>query len=78
MFNDELIGQFISRLPQLIVKIFTVSMMVFHLLFAIIVFRQTRVMSKVVEAKISPSLVFITVIHLLSSLFVLGWVILFL
>jgi len=78
MNPDDFISGLFNQLPGLIVKVFTVTMMIFHLLFSAIILRQTRVMTKVVEAKISPTLVGMTVIHLLASLFVLIWVILLL
>jgi len=78
MNPDDFISGLFDQLPGLIVKVFTVTMMIFHLLFSAIILRQTRIMTKVVEAKISPTLVAVTVIHLLASLFVLIWVILLL
>jgi hypothetical protein len=61
-----------------IFKIFVIILLVLHLLFTIIVARQTKLMNQVVEAGISPAILLLSVIHVLFSLFVLLWAILFL
>lgn len=78
MSSNEFIFNFINLLPFLLIKIFTVILLIMHVLFAVIIVRQTKNMSKIIEAQISPTINLITVIHLLASLSVLGWAIIFL
>lgn len=72
------ITDFFAFFPSSIVKFIALSFLVLHLLFSIIVLRQTQVMTRVVHAGISPLIFFLSLAHLLSSLFVFFWVILFL
>ena len=80
MPSDELIFELIRDLPFLLIKIFTVILLFMHVLFSIIIVRQTKNMVKIVEAQISPTIYLISMIHLFASLGVLVWavVILFL
>ncbi|MBI2617611.1 hypothetical protein HYW55_05760 [Candidatus Gottesmanbacteria bacterium] len=64
--------------PQILIKFIALSFLVLHLLFSIIVVRQTQVMTRVVHANISPIIIILSLIHLLSSILVFTWVILFL
>lgn len=77
MFTAELILNIISLLPFLLIKIFTVILLIMHVLFSVIIVKQTKNMSKIVEAQISPTIYLITVIHMIASLSVLGWAIIF-
>jgi len=78
MPSDELIFDLISRLPFVLIRIFTVIALLLHLFFSIIIVRQTKIMIKIVEAQISPTIYLISVIHFLISLTVFLWAILFL
>ena len=78
MPSDELIFDLISRLPFVLIRIFTVIALLLHLFFSIIIVRQTKIMIKIVEAQISPTIYLIYVIHFLISLTVFLWAILFL
>jgi len=67
-----------SDLPLLVVKIFAVSILILHLLFSLILVRQVKLMTRVVEVEISPLITTLAVIHLLASAFILLWTIIFL
>lgn len=68
----------LNSIPFLLFKPFIIVLLILHLLFSIVVVRQTKLMSKVVEAQISPAIYTISIIHLLYSVFLFIWVILFL
>ncbi len=61
----------------LLLKSGIIILLLIHVLFSLVVVRQTKLMIKVVAAKISPSIYAISLIHLGVSLFVLAWAILF-
>lgn len=77
MTPDEIIFNLLSRLPFILIKIFTIILLLMHVLFSVIILRQTRIMSKIVEAQISPTIYLISIIHLLISISVLIWAFLF-
>ena len=77
MNADEFLINLITFLPAFIVKGFVVLFLILHLLFSIIVLRQTRLMNTVLEAKIAPGIYLFSLIHLLSSIFVFIWVIIY-
>ena len=76
--TDEIINQLFTFLPLFLVKIFSVVLLGIHALFSVILLRQIRLMTKVVEVKSSSIIFTIGVVHLLSSIFLLLWAILFL
>ena len=76
--NDEFLNQLFTVLPLLLIKIFSVVLLGIHVLFSVILLRQIRLMTKVVEVKSSGIIFTIGVVHLLSSIFLLLWSILFL
>ena len=76
--TDEIINQLFTFLPLFLVKIFSVVLLGIHALFSVILLRQIRLMTKVVEVKSSGLIFTIGVVHLLSSIFLLLWAILFL
>lgn len=78
MTFEEFILYIIPLLPALIIKIIAVAILLLHFIFSIVVTRQTKLMLSVVEARLSPLIYAISLIHLASSLFVLIWAILFL
>ena len=78
MTLDEIIFNLISNLPFMLIRIFTVILLLMHILFSIIIVRQTKNMTKIVEAQISPTIYMITIIHLLVSIVVLVWAVFFL
>lgn len=61
----------------LILKIFLVLVILFHLFFSIVLVQQTKLMIKVVEAGISPLILFTAIIHLFFSFFVLVSILIF-
>ncbi|OIO14051.1 hypothetical protein COV53_01250 [Candidatus Gottesmanbacteria bacterium CG11_big_fil_rev_8_21_14_0_20_37_11] len=65
-------------IPAVILKILTIMLILVHNAFAVVVLRQTKLMSKIVEANISKIIYFISLSHLFASLAVLVWTILFL
>ncbi|OGG20347.1 hypothetical protein A3D03_02260 [Candidatus Gottesmanbacteria bacterium RIFCSPHIGHO2_02_FULL_40_13] len=58
-------------------KLLIVIVLLLHLAFSILLFQQTRLMIKVVEAGISPVILSITIIHLLISIAVLFGILVF-
>lgn len=78
MTIEEFILHIIPLLPALIIKIIAVAILLLHFIFSIVVIRQTKLMLSVVEARLSPLIYAISLIHFVSSLFVLIWAILFL
>lgn len=76
--NDELLNQLFTVLPLFLIKIFSVVLLGMHVLFSVILLRQIRLMTKVVEVKSSGIIFTMGVVHLLSSIFLLLWAILFL
>jgi hypothetical protein len=77
MASEEMIKILLGVAP-LFLKIFLLMLLLLHIAFSLVLVRQTKLMIKVVEAEISPTIYFISVIHLLFSTFVLLWVIIFL
>lgn len=75
---DQIISDLINQLPSRLFNIISIILLVMHFLFALVVVRQTKLMLKVVEAQISAAIYAVSIIHLLVSLFVLLWAILFL
>jgi len=75
---EQIFANIFSGVPLLLLKFFAIAFLLLHLAFSLILVRQTRLMNRVVEAKIAPSLLAISIIHLMASIFVLVWVILFL
>lgn len=78
MTAEELLQSLFTVVPVFLIKIFSVILLGIHTLFAIILLRQVRLMTRVVMAKNSGIIFTIGVIHLLASIFVLLWAILFL
>ncbi|OGG07905.1 hypothetical protein A3D05_03835 [Candidatus Gottesmanbacteria bacterium RIFCSPHIGHO2_02_FULL_40_24] len=77
MITDEVLNELIRVLPIILIKIFTVGLLALHLLFSLIIVRQARIMTKIIEAGISPVIVSISVFHFIISFLVLVWVMLF-
>lgn len=75
---NTIIDALISSGAFIVIKYISIILMILHVLFSLIVVRQTQMMTKVLEAKISPLILLISIIHLLASIFVLFWAILFL
>lgn len=78
MISQELIAYIFTRAPFLIAKILVIILLLVHLVFSLVVVRQTKMMIKVVEAKISSVIYSISLLHLFASLFVLVWTTIFL
>ncbi len=62
---DSMFGLFTSI--HFVFKLLIVIVLLLHLTFSILLFQQTRLMIKVVEAGISPAILSITIIHLIIS-----------
>lgn len=69
MTLENLIAVIISLSPFLLIKICVLVLLFLYSAFAFILFRQTEGMAKVVEAEISPTIVFLAVFHLLGAVF---------
>lgn len=72
-FNDLLF----SSGSYFILKVIFICLISVHLLFSLIIVRQTQMMVKMVEVKISSAVYLVSVVHLLSSLFVLFWTVVY-
>lgn len=77
MTFEELLVLFFTR-GTLLIKIPVAILSLLHLAFSILLLRQTTLMNKVVEADISPVISGLALIHLASSLFIFGWIMIFL
>lgn len=75
---DDFITAIFAAAPFFLFKLFTVILLLLHLAFSAVLTRQTKLMTTVVEAKISPAIYAVSIIHFLVSLFVLIWAVLFL
>lgn len=64
MTAEQLILLLISFWPWAYVKFFLLVLMIFYLIFSAILFRQIDLMSRMVEAQITPALKLIGLIHL--------------
>lgn len=78
MFSDQMIFDLIKNLPFTLFRVFTVLLLLMHILFSFIIVRQTKIMSKIVEAQISPVVNFLTLVHFFISVAVSSWAVLFL
>lgn len=57
-----------------VTKPFILVILTLHILFAIVLIRQTKLMLEIVEARISATIMAISVAHFLSSIGVFLWV----
>ncbi|OGG13406.1 hypothetical protein A3D77_04890 [Candidatus Gottesmanbacteria bacterium RIFCSPHIGHO2_02_FULL_39_11] len=64
----DFIFTFLGITPLFLLKIVFLSLFFFYIIFSIILFRQTKMMIRVVEAGISPVILTVTFIHLLASI----------
>lgn len=78
MAFEQIFTSIVSSLPMFIIKLFAIALLILHLGFSIVIVRQTKLMIRVVEAQISPVIYMISVLHLISSVLLLVWVMLFL
>lgn len=78
MSPEQFIAFFLSRGPFMVLKVFFIALLLIHVLFSLLLIRQTKMMLRVVEAKISPLIYGISIVHALFSVFVLLWTALFL
>lgn len=73
----ELIVSLLSPILALqIVKLFIIAFLAIYIIFAFVLLRQAEVMLKTVEAQISPVIYVIAIVHLLSPILILLFVIL--
>ncbi|MCL4338430.1 hypothetical protein M1271_01940 [Patescibacteria group bacterium] len=77
MTIEQILVTFITSAPAVFIKAVAVIILFLHLAFSVVVVRQTKLMTGVVEANISPAIYGIAIIHFLFSLFVFMWAILF-
>lgn len=82
MNDSSLLVQFFGWLAQitpfLVARLFAQVLIGFHVVFSFIMLRQVRRMTKVVEARVSPVITSIAVLHLLVSLLAFVWAIILL
>lgn len=77
MTVEQFIINILQAAPLVLLKLFVIALLLFHVSFSVILIKQTKTMIKVLEAQISPALYTISIIHFLFSLFVLIWVLIF-
>lgn len=75
---DQLLINLIPVIPWILFKLLALALLLLHVAFSAVLLRQTKLMITVVEAKISPTIYAITIIHLLFSIFLFLWTIFFL
>lgn len=78
MTPEEIILEFIRTVPFVLIKPFALILLFLHIFLSIVIVRQTKLMIKVVEAKISPTIYAIAVVHLFSSFALFLWALIFL
>lgn len=78
MTIEEILANITSTVPLLLVKPIASVLLIFHLLFSLLLVRQTKLMISVVESKVSPTIYAISIIHLIASAAVFIWAIVFL
>ncbi len=78
MITEEMLTQLLVSAPIILVKVFSIVLMIFHLVFSAVLVKQTKLMIAVLEARISSTIYAVSIIHFLTSLFVLLWAILIL
>lgn len=77
MTVEELLPVIFNTAPYLLIKLFAVILLLLHLAFSVVLIRQTKSMTGVLEAKISPTIYAVSIVHFLVSLFTLVWTIIF-
>lgn len=70
-----LIDQIPSNVVLIFIKIIAIAFLVLHLIFSVVLFRQTLMMSQTVEGQASKVIITLASIHLLFSVFVFLWTI---
>jgi len=75
---SSLVNAILTISPWFIIKIAVLILLVFYLIFAAVLNRQVSLMNQVLEAKFSPFLKFIAVIHLIAILLIFLLVLIFL
>lgn len=78
MNSSELITFITNISPWLVVKIGILVFLIFYVFFAAILNRQVTLMNQVLEAKFSPVIKLLAVIHLFVTIFILIIALLFL
>ncbi|OGG13877.1 hypothetical protein A2773_03790 [Candidatus Gottesmanbacteria bacterium RIFCSPHIGHO2_01_FULL_39_10] len=75
---DNFLTGLINFSPFLLIKIPILVLLFLYIIYALIILRQTMIMSKIVEVDVTPTLQFITLIHFLASIAIFFWVLFFL
>lgn len=75
-FEQFFAGNF-PFVPFIIFKILIIAMLLLHTAFSLILVRQTKLMISVIEEKVSSVIYAASMTHLLFSVFVVIWTILF-
>ena len=78
MITPDILNYLFTEAPLLIAKILVLILLLVHLVFSLVVLRQTKLMIKVVEANISKGIYIFALLHLAASIFVFMWTLLFL
>jgi len=69
MTPEQIIATILSLSPFYFIKICCLTLLLLYLTFAFVLLRQTQVMTKVIEAEISPTIVLLALFHLLGAIF---------
>ncbi len=72
MTPEQFLMLLVSWWPWVFLKIFTVILAFFYMIFSAICLRQIDLMNQMVEAQISPLLRLVGIVHLGAAIFILG------
>lgn len=75
MIFDQVLSFFAHITLGGVLKFLTIVFLLIYLLFAFVLVKQTKVMIQTVEANISPIIYFISIVHLLTVVIILLFVI---
>ncbi|MBI4067351.1 hypothetical protein HY407_03130 [Candidatus Gottesmanbacteria bacterium] len=74
----ELLRNILQESPFLLIKIPIIILLLLYISYTFIVMRQTSIMSKIVEIDVSQTVQLLSLIHFLTSLFLLVYALIFL
>ena len=75
---NNFLSDLINFSPFLLIKIPILILLLLYIIYALIILRQTMVMSKIVEVDVTAAIQLIAVIHFLTSIAIFFWVLIFL
>lgn len=72
----DVLVDIIQRSPLILIKLALLILLLLYIAFGVIVYRQTQMMTKVVEADASPTVELVAFVHLLGTIFLFLWALL--